>query len=231
MKTTVILPTYEEARNLPVVVPQICAILGAAGLDHEVLVVDDDSPDGTADVARSLAEDHPVRVIVRKGVRGLASAVIEGFHAADSEVCVVMDADGSHPSEALPALIRAVAEEGADVAVGSRHVPGGGAEGWPVHRKLVSRVAGLLAMMLSPMTDPTTGFMAVRRALLDGVELDPVGFKVVLEVVVRATPVRLVEVPITFTDRQRGHSKMSGAETLRYLRHLGRLYRYKLTRG
>ena len=228
IRTSVILPTYEEAHNLPVLVPRICEVLDGAGIGHEVIVVDDDSPDGTADAARALSTEFPVRVIVRKGERGLASAVLEGFGASSAEVCAVMDADGSHPSEALPALIGAVLDGGADVAVGSRHVPGGGAEGWPLRRKVISRVAAFMAVGLTSMSDPTTGFMAIRRTLLDGLELDPVGFKIVLEVVVRAAPIRLAEVPITFTDRQLGHSKMSRAETLRYLRHLGRLYGVKV---
>ncbi len=227
--TTVILPTYEEAANLPDLVPRIVDALGTYGdTACEVLVVDDDSPDGTADVARELGRRLPVRVQVRKGERGLAGAVIAGFHLARGAASVVMDADGSHPPSALPAMVRPVLDGRADVVVGSRHLPGGGSEGWPLRRRVISRGAGLLARPLSPMTDPTTGFMAVRTELACGLPLEPMGFKIVLETVVRGWPLRLDEVPIRFTDRRAGQSKLSGGVTLRYLQHLARLYRLRL---
>ncbi len=227
-QVTVILPTYEEAANLPHVVPRIVRSLVDVGLGCEVLVVDDDSPDGTADTARELGRALPVRVHVRTGERGLAGAVIAGFDEAAAPVSVVMDADGSHPAEALPAMVQPLIDGRADVVIGSRHVPGGGSEGWPLKRRVISRGAGLLARGLSPMTDPTTGFMAVRTELARGLPLEPMGFKIVLELVVRGWPLRLEEVPIVFTDRQLGESKLSGGVTLRYLQHLARLYKLRI---
>ncbi len=231
LQVTVILPTYEEAANLPRVVPAALDALGGVGIRAEVLVVDDDSPDGTAEVARELGERAPVRVHVRTEERGLSSAVIAGFGLTDAPVSVVMDADGSHPASALPAMVRPVLDGRADVVVGSRHVPGGGAEGWPLKRRIISRGAGLLARGLSPMTDPTTGFMAVRTDLATSLPLDGLGFKIVLETVVRGWPLRLEEVPIVFTDRIAGESKLSGGVTASYLRHLARLYRHRLLGG
>jgi dolichol-phosphate mannosyltransferase len=227
LEVSVVLPTYREAETLPVVVPRICAALEAAGFRGEVIVVDDDSPDGTGDIARELGRAHPVRVLTRRGERGLAAAVLAGFAASDARVVVVMDADGSHPVERLDDLVRPVLDDAVDVVVGSRRIPGGAAEKWPWHRRLVSRVAGLLSQGLTELSDPTSGFMAVRRTLLAELELDPVGWKIVLEVVFKARGARLREVPITFSDRQLGESKLGWAVQAEFLRHLIRLHRYR----
>ena len=207
---SVVLPTYNESASLPVLIPRIVEVLHRAGLTGEVVVVDDASPDRTADVARQLAATLPVRVLERQGERGLATAVIAGFRMSRADVCVVMDADGSHPVEALPGMVRMILEDKAEIVVGSRHVPGGGSTDWPLFSQLKSRFAASLAVGLSGMTDPTTGYMAVRRSLVEKLTLDPVGWKIVLETVVKAHPARLAEVPIVFTDRTEGQSKMSG---------------------
>jgi dolichol-phosphate mannosyltransferase len=227
LDVSVVLPTFDEADSLPLVVPRICAALGQAGLRGEVIVVDDDSPDGTAQAARALAVAHPVRVRVRTGERGLATAVLEGFRLSSAAVCVVMDADGSHPPDALPDLVRPVLEGRADIAVGSRYVPGGSTPGWSWRRRFMSRSAGRLALGVAPLADATSGFMAARRDLLAALDLDPVGFKIVLEVVVKARGARMLEVPIAFRDRELGRSKMSGGQIWHYLRHLGRLYAFR----
>ena len=230
LDVSVVLPTYNEAQNLAELVPRICAALEGAALGGEVIVVDDDSPDATADVARRLAESHPVRVEVRTAERGLASAVLAGFALSQARVCAVMDADGSHPPERLPALVRPILDGEADITVGSRYVRGGGTQGWPWRRYVMSRAAGWLALGVSSMKDPTSGFMAVRRELLKGLDLDPIGFKIVLETVVKSRGARVLEVPITFTDRRYGESKMSSGQVWDYLRHLARLYRYRYLR-
>lgn len=227
LDVSVVVPTYNEGENLPLIIPRICAVLKNADLSGEVIIVDDDSPDGTGQVARALAEEYPVRTLVRTAERGLSSAVLAGFDMSEAAVCVVMDADGSHPIEKLPDMIRPILENKADIAVGSRHVQGGAIGQWPLHRRIISKTASLMAFGVTKMTDPTSGFMAIRRSLLDGLELDPVGWKIVLEIVVKSATDRLVEVPITFNDRQRGHSKMSLKEQWNYIRHLYRLYRYK----
>lgn len=224
---SVVLPTYNEAENVPRLVPRICEALQRAGIGGEVIVVDDHSPDGTAELARGLAAELPVRVQLRTGERGLAAAVLAGFALSSATACVVMDADGSHPPESLPELIRPVLEGRADVVVGSRYMEGGSTPGWPWRRRMMSRGAGLLARGLTRSSDPTSGFMAARRDLLEELHLEPVGFKIVLEVLARARGARVEEVPIAFTDRRFGRSKMSGGVLLKYLRHLGRLYRFR----
>ena len=227
LQVSVVVPTYCEAENLPVLVPSIWAALQAAGLRGEVIVVDDDSPDGTGDVARQLGRTYPVRVAVRRGERGLATAVLAGFAMSDALVVVVMDADGSHPVERLDDLIRPVLEDVADIVVGSRRLPGGAVQDWPWHRRLASWVAGLLSRNLTELSDPTTGFMAMRRSLLSQLDLDPVGWKIVLEVVFKARGARLLEVPITFLDRRSGKSKLSWSAQVDFVRHLIRLYRQR----
>ncbi|MGD0230340.1 MAG: glycosyltransferase family 2 protein [Syntrophorhabdales bacterium] len=223
---SVILPTYNEAENVRAIVPSIVRELDKAGLQGEVVVVDDDSPDGTAGVAQDLAGSYPVRVHVRKDQRGLATAVMKGFEIASGEVCVVMDADLSHPVEKIPDMVRPILEKRCTATVGSRYTAGGGCENWPFVRRLVSRGSGLLARGLSPLTDPSSGFMAVRRDALDGIALNPVGWKIVLEVVVK-TGARIAEVPIVFQDRQKGASKLDARVEFQYLAHLWRLYCFR----
>ena len=227
LDVSVVLPTYNESESLPRIIPRIVAALRGAGLSPEVIVVDDNSPDGTAEVARGLASEHPVRTIHRTTERGLATAVLAGFAASEATVCVVMDADGSHPVEALGEMVRVVRDGHADIAVGSRHVPGGGSRDWPLISRVKSRLAALPTRALTHLTDPTSGFMAVRRTLLDRLALDPVGWKIVLEVVVKAHPARVVEVPIVFADREAGVSKQSLRVALQYARHLEKLYAHR----
>ena len=227
LDVSVVLPTYNEAASLPVIVPRIVETLARAGLRGEVIVVDDASPDRTADVAAELAKTLPVRVLERTTERGLGTAVVAGFRMSRAEVCVVMDADGSHPVDVLPDMVRLVLTDKAEIVVGSRHVPGGGSTDWPLFSQLKSRFAASLAFGLSGMTDPTTGYMAVRRTLFERLELDPVGWKIVLEMVVKAHPARLAEVPIVFTDRELGESKQSLRVLGQYLEHLYKLYQFR----
>lgn len=227
LDVAVVLPTYNESASLPVIIPRIVETLTRAGLRGEVIVVDDASPDRTADVASELARTLPVRVLERTKERGLATAVVAGFRMASAEVCVVMDADGSHPVEALPDMVRMILTDKAEIVVGSRHVPGGGSTDWPLFSQLKSRFAAALAFGLSGMTDPTTGYMAIRRSLFERLTLDPVGWKIVLETVVKAHPARLAEVPIVFADRELGESKQSLRVLGQYLEHLYKLYKFR----
>ena len=223
---SIILPTYNEAPNLERIIPALSKVLDHAGMLGEILVVDDNSPDGTAETAASLAGAHPVRVHVRKTDRGLSKSVIEGFRLAKGDVCVVMDADLSHPVERIPDMVRPILEGRCDATVGSRYATGGGAHNWPLLRRMVSKGAGLLAKGVTTLSDPTSGFMAVRKSVLEGALLDPLGWKIVLEVVVK-TGSRVMEIPIVFEDRFKGKSKLGFKAQVDYLRHLGRLYAYR----
>lgn len=225
------MPTYNERENLALLAERVHAALH--GRDAELLIVDDNSPDGTADEARRLAERFPIRCIVRNEERGLATAVIAGLRAAESPYCVVMDADLSHPPEAIPGLVDCLARDSSvQLSIGSRFVPGGRVDlHWPLHRRLNSLIGRILARPLTPVRDMMSGFFCVRRSELRLEALAPVGYKIALELIVRHRWTRIVEIPIAFADRAAGHTKLSVGEQLRYLRHLGRLYRFAWLSG
>jgi len=224
---SVVVPTYNEAGSVPKLAERLHAALGAR--DWELVIVDDGSPDGTADIAAALAPRIPTNVVRRAGKGGLASAVIAGFAAARGEILVVMDADLSHPPEVVPALLSAI-EDGADLAVGSRYIAGGGVEDWPMRRQIVSRVACLMGSVLVPVRDATSGFFALRRSVIDGVTLNPIGFKIGFEVIARGRYRSVVEVPYTFRDRELGASKFGRREVGQYVVQLGQIARDKLLR-
>lgn len=227
---TVIVPTYNEAGALPALVRRLRAAMDGAGIPFEVVVVDDSSPDGTGDLARELARDQPIRVLERPAKAGLASAVLDGLQMAAGELVAVMDADLSHPPEVLPQMVRALGAGAPELAVGSRYVPGGGIEDWPLRRTVVSEVANWMTRPLTPIRDATSGFFVIHRSALEGVALDPIGFKIGLETFVRARYSGYVEVPYTFTDRKYGASKFGAREIWLFLRQLGKLYREAFTR-
>jgi dolichol-phosphate mannosyltransferase len=216
---TVVVPTYNESANLPPLVGRICAALPGV----EVVVVDDASKDGTADVARDLAKKFPVRVVERFDERGLSTAVLRGMEEARTDLCVVMDADLSHPPEAIPKLVQAV-QDGADVAVGSRYVSGGDIDEWPLFRRFASRAGTLLARPLTSVRDPMAGFFCLRKSLFAGIPLKPRGFKILLEILARTRTKKTTEVPIHFEDRAAGASKFSSKERREFLKQVWMLY-------
>ncbi len=224
---SIVIPTYNEAGSLPTLVQRLGSALG--GREWELIVVDDGSPDGTADIAAAMAPRLPVRVVRRAGKLGLASAVLDGFRAANGEVLVCMDADLSHPQEVVPHLVDALTD-GADLAVGSRYVAGGGVEDWPLKRRIVSRVACLMGNALVPVRDATSGFFALRRSVIEGVHLNPIGFKIGFEVIARGRYHEVVEVPYTFRDREHGSSKFGRREIAQYVQQLGQIARDKALR-
>ena len=223
---SIIIPTYNEADNIKVIVPKLYEVLAGEDIEIEILVVDDNSPDGTANIALELAQTYPVKVLIRKDERGLSKAVIKGFEVSEGDICVVMDADLSHPVEKLPAMIRPLLDNKCDATVGSRYITGGGCESWTPVRKMISKGAGLLAKGVTTLSDPTSGFMAIRKSVIDDKKLDPLGWKIVLETIVKTKP-RVLEIPIIFTDRKAGESKLGFKAQIDYLHHLWRLYCYK----
>jgi len=198
----------------------------AHNLSFEIIIVDDDSPDRTAEIAAALRSLYPVTVHVRRAERGLATAVMKGFDLATGEVVVVMDADMSHPAEMLPSMVEPILDGSCGATVGSRYIEGGGCENWPWIRRVVSKGAGLLAKGVTHLSDPTSGFMAIRRSLLDHAKLNPVGWKIVLETIVKVDP-HVKEIPISFADRIRGESKLSLRSQADYVRHLWNLYNFR----
>ncbi len=227
---TIVVPTYNERENLAPLARRVFKAVSPAAA--ELLIIDDDSPDATAQEAARLSREYPIRCIVRRGERGLATAVIEGIRAARGDIVVVMDADLSHPPERIPALVAALCDPGVQMAVGSRFVPGGKVDlYWPLHRRIISRVGRWLARPLAGVSDMASGFFAVRRTDVRADILRPIGYKILLEIVVRHGWKNVVELPIVFTDRAAGQTKLSVAEQVRYLRHLWRLYMFVLCGG
>lgn len=224
---SIIVPTYNERDRLPELVRTIFAAYAAESLDAELIIVDDNSPDGTGALAEALSADHNIRVVHRAGKLGLGTAVVEGFDAARAPVVGVIDADMSHPPMLLPRMLAIMRQEEADLVVASRYIPGGGTRNWPASRLLMSRLACLLARRLTPVSDATSGFFLIQRDIARGVRISAGGFKICLELLVRARPDRVVEVPYVFVGRTAGESKMNLKEALGYLVQLRALHRFR----
>ncbi len=230
-KFGLVIPTLNEAGNVPVLLDRVNAALDPLPIDHEIIIVDDDSTDGTARVASEYAAHDPrVRVFVRKGQKGLAGAVTHGWAHTDADLLGVIDADLQHPPEVLPSLIEQIMK-GADVVVASRYVNGNGVGEWNKFRLFVSRCSTLATAPLQrnvKVKDPLSGFFAVRRDCIDGLELQPEGFKILLEILVKGRIHKAVEVPFQFGNCHSGESKASVKIAFQYFSLLGKLSRYAL---
>ena len=230
---SLILPTYTEADNIATVIAALVAALDPQYAGHyELIVVDDNSPDGTWAIAGELATRYScLRVIRRLQERGLSSAVIRGWQASRGDVVGVIDADLQHPPQVVTTLLTEI-DAGADLAVASRHVAGGGVSVWSPIRRLLSRGAQLIGLLLLPeviprVSDPMSGFFLVRRSLLQGRLLRPVGYKILIELLARCPIGAIAEQPYIFEERQHGTSKVSWRHYRDYLRHLLRLRFYR----
>jgi dolichol-phosphate mannosyltransferase len=231
LKFSIVVPTYNEAGGIERLITTLDEVFKQHALDGEIIVVDDNSPDGTGKIVDELAaKGYPVRCLHRPGKMGLSSGVIDGWKFArpDSEAVGAMDADFSHDATIIPQMVHALAN-GYGLAIGSRYVKGGGISNWPLKRKITSLVAIALAKPLTPVRDITSGFFIVKRSAIEGIELDPIGFKIGLEVIAKARYGRAIEVPYVFTDRIEGISKLNQNEILNYLKQLGRIYSARLT--
>jgi len=220
-RISVIIPTYNEKDNIAPLLSRVDKAL--ADCSYEVIIVDDDSRDGTVEAASELAGRYPLKVIVRRSERGLATAVVRGLEQAAGGIIAVMDADLQHPPEVLPELVKAI-RDGADMAVASRYIEGGGCPHWGLARRIISRVALVIAHLLLPSTrpvrDPLAGFFAFRRQSVDPAKLRPIGYKISLEVMLIGHFQHIVEVPYIFEDRSAGKSKLNPRQQVDYLRHL-----------
>jgi dolichol-phosphate mannosyltransferase len=224
---TLVIPTYNERDRLDCLLERIFDAVGHHCIKAQVIVVDDNSGDGTGERADEWArrDGGSVRVIHRPGKLGLGSAVLEGFAIAASDVVGVMDADLSHPPELLPLLYTTLVGSELDVVVASRYIPGAGTRHWPIGRRVLSRVACWLARPVTPVRDATSGFFLVRRGCLADFRTAVRGFKIGLEVLVRARPRRVAEVGYVFVGRSGGESKLTLREGVAYLTQLAALYR------
>jgi dolichol-phosphate mannosyltransferase len=223
---SLVVPTYNERDRLPDLVSALVAVFQSSGIDGEIVVVDDNSPDGTGAIADDLARRDNLRVVHRAGKLGLGTAVIEGFEAASAPVVGVLDGDLSHPPELVPVMLSLLERTGADMIVGSRYIPGGGSRGWPLGRLLLSRAACALARPVTRVVDATSGFFLVRRDAVSNVRIEAGGFKICLELLVRGRIRSVAEIPYVFVGRTAGDSKMNVAEAFGFVRQLANLWLY-----
>ncbi|ESA37468.1 sulfonate abc transporter permease [Leptolyngbya sp. Heron Island J] len=226
---SLVIPTYNESRNVRAIVEQLTTLLDRKiPGNYELILVDDDSPDGTWEVASALSKACPqLRVMRRQQERGLSSAVIRGWQVARGEILGVIDGDLQHPPEVLLDMLSAV-RNGADLAVASRHVGGGGVSDWSVVRRFLSRGAQFLGLLILPnvvgrVTDPMSGYFMVQRYAIQNHSLNPKGYKILLEVIGRGQVKTIAEVGYVFQERTAGESKVTWRQYVDYLHHLVRL--------
>jgi dolichol-phosphate mannosyltransferase len=226
---SLVIPTYNECQNVKSIVEKLSHLLdGSIPGNYELIVVDDDSPDRTWEVALSLTPEYPqLRVMRREEERGLSTAVIRGWQAARGEVLGVIDADLQHPPETLLQLLAEI-QRGADLAAASRHVAEGGVSDWSVVRRFLSRGAQTLGLLILPgvvgrVSDPMSGYFMVRRSCIAGKTMNPAGYKILIEVLGRGNIRWIGEVGYVFQERQEGESKVTWKQYIDYLRHLLRL--------
>lgn len=229
---SIIIPTYHEAKNIQALIHRIAQVNFKNQL-FEVLLVDDNSQDGTLEIVHQLQSLYSwVRILVRKSKRDLSQSVIDGFQHAQYPTLVTIDADLSHPPEKIPDMLNALAESNVDAVLGSRYVKGGSMdEVWPLTRKIASRVAALIAIFLLRINlkDPLSGFVAIqKKTLLAGDPLNVVGWKWGLEILIKCHCKKIREVPIHFSQRKQGYSKLTFKVILNYFLHVKRLLIYKL---
>jgi dolichol-phosphate mannosyltransferase len=230
---TIVIPTYREVENLRPLLIRISDAMSKAKGSYEIIFVDDDSRDGTDRIIRELNEfGYPVRLITRVGERCLSSAVIRGFSEANGETFICLDADLSHPPEAIPSDFRMPRRNRCRFCARQQICSGGSTdEHWGLLRWVNSKIATALARSLTSVKDAMSGFFAIRRTVYErAAPLNPIGYKIALELIVKCNCSMIREVPIRFAQRQFGESKLSLSERFNYLRHLSRLLRFKYGR-
>ena len=222
---SVVIPTYREAESIQEVIRRSGIALSRAGEEYELIVVDDNSGDETAELAEELSGEYPVRVLRRAGRMGLATAVVDGWKLARGDLLGVIDADLQHPPEILAALVSALRQSNASLAVASRYIAGGGTSDWVFSRRLISNgathmAASVLPLKLAAISDPMSGMFVVRAAAVADAELTPLGYKILLEVLAKGRIGLIVEVPYEFEERILGSSKLGLRQYAEYVAHL-----------
>lgn len=232
---SVIIPTFNESENICNLLKSIKKHLPKT--DLETVVVDDNSPDGTGKIVEEYIKTmkniagYSISIIHRKTKKGLSSAILDGLKNSKGDTVVVMDSDLSHPPQIIPKMLDTLKQTQCDIVVASRYVTGGAIHGWPFKRKLMSKVATKIAKKGLGITanDPMSGFFAFRRKITDGLKFDAIGYKILLELLVKIEGVNIEEIPYTFTDRTSGYSKLNTSIILDYCKSVWKLYRYGRT--
>jgi dolichol-phosphate mannosyltransferase len=232
-QVSIIVPTYNESQNILAILKSIEQNL-PKNKPVETIVVDDNSPDGTGSIVEEYintvkkATGYTIEVIRRKAKEGLSSAILKGIENSKGQTIVVMDSDRSHPPDIIPKMVDTLDNSECDIVVASRYVKGGLVSGWSVKRKLISKIATKIAQhgLGVGQKDPLSGFFAFRRNILDGLKLDAIGYKMLLEILVKTKGARVKEIPYTFTNRMQGESKLGTPVIFDYIRSVWKLYRY-----
>jgi len=224
---TVIIPTFREEANIRTIISEVDAVFRNSGLNGEILVVDDNSPDNTIAIATELKKTLPnLNLIVRTEDHGLSQSVADGFSHASSDVFVVIDADLSHPPALIPKMYAEI-RAGADVVIGSRYMEGGGIRKWPLKRRIISLGATFLGRLLFPeVTDPVSGFFAIRKSVVARAKLKPRGYKILLEVLGKGSWENDKEIPFEFSDREIGSSKLKIKTIIEYAQQVADITLY-----
>jgi len=235
-EVSIIIPTYNESENIIQVLKSIGEHI-PKDIATEAIVVDDNSPDGTGKIVEDYINDtqtkvgYTVDVIHRKTKSGLSTAILDGIQHSSGETVVVMDSDFSHPPKIIPRLIEEIKISKYDIVIASRYTQGGKVSGWSAKRKLISKTAKGIAKVGLGIneSDPMSGFFAFRRKILEGIKLDAIGYKMLLEILVKTKGAKVKEIPYTFTDRARGSSKLDSSTMFDYVKSVWKLYRYGRT--
>tara|TARA_Y100000746_G_scaffold198644_1_gene181999 strand:+ start:1647 stop:2774 length:1128 start_codon:yes stop_codon:yes gene_type:complete len=226
---SVVIPTFNESYGISKILRSLHSSLTELQIKFEIILVDDDSPDNTWEIAAELLEEIPELTVIRRvGAKGLATAVICGWQYSNGRLLGVMDGDGQHPVEVVKDLFTVFSDKNNEVAIASRYLPHGGIKKWSLSRRLLSRGAQTLGQLLLPgaigtINDPMSGFFIVKRSIITKTELDPVGYKILLEILARSQANKIQEVPYVFLERSSGKSKVALSHYSSYLRHLLRL--------
>lgn len=229
---SIIIPTYQEVKNIPELVKRIAQV-DFGPRKFEVLLMDDNSQDGSVEIVEQLKTQYPwLNLIVRHEEKSLSRAVIDGYKHAQYPILITMDADLSHPPEKIPQMLAALSEQNVDFVIGSRYVSNGKIDDvWPMRRKFFSWFAAMVARVLiaANVKDPLSGFMAIRKdKCFGGAPLEPIGWKISLELIVKCHCKNVKEIPIDFSERLHGKSKLNTKVALNYFQHVRRLFFYKL---
>ncbi len=230
---SIIVPTYNESKNIRGILENIQKSI-PKGIMAETIVVDDNSPDFTAKIAEdyfsSIKEKttHTINVIKRKAKDGLSSAILNGIQQATGNTIVVMDSDFSHPPHIIPKMMDTLRQTSCDIVIASRYVKGGSIQGWPFKRKIMSKIAtGIAKKGLGiKLQDPMSGFFLFKKNIIKELKFDAIGYKMLLEILVKTKGVKVQEVPYTFTDRKDGSSKLGVGTIFDYCKSVWILYKY-----
>ena len=230
---SIIIPTYNESQNILKILKSIGEIL-PPNILTEAIVVDDNSPDGTGKIVENYLQNfkkmagYTIDIIHRTAKKGLSSAILSGIQYAKGDTIIVMDSDFSHPPQIIPRMVDALKKYRCDIVIASRYVNGGKISGWPLKRKLLSKIATVIAKkgLGVKTSDPMSGFFAFKRSIINGLKFDAIGYKMLLEILVKTRGAVVKEIPYTFTDRKFGTSKVSLPIAYDYAKSVWKLYRY-----